>query len=135
MGAGSAGRMPARSSAAIPVPPRYGQADFSASPERHTGRVPAVLLALLATPEEDGVAALSIRGLDDDVRERLRVRAARHGRSMEAEIRAILVEAVREPAPAASLFTELLDRFGEIGGVELELPPRATPPRAVDLSA
>ncbi len=80
------------------------------------------------------MAALSIRGLDDDVRERLRVRAARHGRSMEAEIRAILVEAVREPAPA-SLFTALLDGFGEIGGVELDLPPRATPPRAVDLPA
>lgn len=81
------------------------------------------------------MAALSIRGLDDDVRERLRVRAARHGRSMEAEIRAILVEAVREPAPAASLFAALLDRFGEMGGVELELPPRGTPPRAADLSA
>jgi len=78
---------------------------------------------------------LSIRGLDDDVRERLRVRAARHGRSMEAEIRVILVDAVREPAPASDLFTALMDRFVEIGGVELELPVRATRPRAVDLSA
>ena len=51
---------------------------------------------------------------------------------MEAEIRAILVEAVREPAPSASLFTALLDHFGEIGGVELELPPRR-PRREVDL--
>jgi len=40
------------------------------------------------------VAALSIRDLDDRVRERLRVRAAQHGRSMEAEIRAILTDAV-----------------------------------------
>jgi plasmid stability protein len=78
---------------------------------------------------------LSVRGLDDEVRERLRIRAARHGRSMEAEIRAILVDAVREPVPAADLFTALLERFGEIGGVELELPVRATPPRAADLSA
>jgi plasmid stability protein len=81
------------------------------------------------------MAALSIRGLDDAVRERLRIRAAQHGRSMEAEIRAILVEAVREPAAPESLFSALLDRFGELGGVELELPVRATPPRAADVSA
>lgn len=80
------------------------------------------------------MAALSIRGLEDDVRERLRIRAAQHGRSMEAEIRAILIEAVR-PAEPASLFSALLDRFGELGGVELELPVRATPPRAADVSA
>ncbi len=81
------------------------------------------------------MAALSIRGLDDDVRERLRIRAAQHGRSMEAEIRAILVEAVQEPAERASLFSALLDRFGGLGGVELELPVRATSPRAADVSA
>ena len=34
------------------------------------------------------MAAISIRDLDDEVRERLRVRAAQHGRSTEAEIRA-----------------------------------------------
>jgi len=54
---------------------------------------------------------------------------------MEAEIRAILVDAVREPAPAADLFTALMGRFAEIGGVELELPVRTTGPRAADLSA
>lgn len=81
------------------------------------------------------MAAISIRNLDDQVRERLRIRAARHGRSMESEIRAILAEAVREPNEADGLFHTLLDRFGEIGGVELELPPRTTPVRAADLSA
>lgn len=80
------------------------------------------------------MAALSIRGLDDDVRERLRIRAARHGRSMEAEIRVILVEAVRETVPPTGLFTALLDRFGHLGGIELELAPRAHPVRALDLS-
>jgi plasmid stability protein len=79
------------------------------------------------------VAALSIRDLDDDVKERLRVRAARNGRSMEAEIRAILAEAVREPADVG-LFTSMLERFGELGGVELELPTRATPVRAADFA-
>ena len=80
------------------------------------------------------MAALSIRDLDDDVKDRLRMRAARNGRSMEAEVRAILAEAVREPADSDGLFTSILDRFGELGGVELELPPRATAVRAADLS-
>jgi plasmid stability protein len=79
------------------------------------------------------VAAVSIRGLDDQVRERLRVRAARNGRSMEAEMRCILVEAVREPSPPEGLFTALLDRFGELGGVNLELPGRSARPRAAGL--
>ncbi len=83
----------------------------------------------------DVVAAVSIRDLDDDVRERLRVRPARQGRSMEAEIRAILAEAVREPDPVENLFTALLDRFADIGGVELDMPSRSTRPRAADLSA
>ncbi|MBW3638415.1 MAG: Arc family DNA-binding protein [Actinobacteria bacterium] len=81
------------------------------------------------------MAAVSIRNLDDDVRERLRVRAARHGRSMEAEIRTILAEAVREPDPVENLFTALLDRFADIGGVELGMLSRSTRPRAADLSA
>lgn len=80
------------------------------------------------------MAAVSIRDLDDGVKERLRVRAARHGRSMEAEIRTILAEAVSEPSESPGLFTTLLDRFAELGGAELELPQRATAPRAADLS-
>lgn len=48
-----------------------------------------------------GMAILNIRNLPDEVHRRLRVRAAEHGRSMEAEARAILTAAcVREqPAP------------------------------------
>jgi plasmid stability protein len=80
------------------------------------------------------MAALSIRNLDDEVRERLRVRAARHGRSMEAEARAILVDAVSEPTTSPGLFATLLERVGELGGVELELPPRNVKARAADLS-
>jgi plasmid stability protein len=79
------------------------------------------------------MAAVSIRDLDDSVRERLRLLAARHGRSMEAEMRAILTAAAEE-APRAGLFTALTDRLGQLGGVELDLPPRATPPRAAQLA-
>ena len=81
------------------------------------------------------MAAMSIRNLDDRVRERLRVRAAAHGRSMEAEIRTILTEAVREPDDADGLFATVLNRFGELGGIDLDLPERSTPARAADFSA
>ena len=80
------------------------------------------------------VAALSIRNLDENVKRRLLLRAARHGRSMEAEARAILTEAVEEPADSAGLFTALLDRFGMLGGVDLDLPARSEPARAADFS-
>jgi antitoxin FitA len=76
------------------------------------------------------MSALSIRNLDDRVKERLRVRAAGHGRSMEAEIRVILTDSVAEPGEAPGLLQTLTDRFAELGGVELDLPPRATPARA-----
>jgi plasmid stability protein len=79
------------------------------------------------------VAAVSIRDLDDSVRDKLRVRAARHGRSMEAEMRAILTAAVRDDTPGQGLFPALVDRFGELGGVDLDLPSRATPARAAPL--
>ena len=81
------------------------------------------------------LSALSIRNLDDEVKERLRVRAARHGRSMEAEVRAILTDAVAEPGDASSLFQALMDRFGELGGIELDLLPRATRPRAAEFAS
>jgi len=95
------------------------------------------VLALLAEQEVVAVAALSIRNLDNDVKERLRVQAARHGRSMESEVRAILVEAVSAPVEAAGdpddpgdpgesegLLLAIHDRFREIGGVDLDLPAR-----------
>jgi plasmid stability protein len=79
------------------------------------------------------MAAVSIRDLDDAVKEKLRIRASRHGRSMEAEIRAILTSAVTEDAPQNDLFHSLTDRFARLGGLDLDLPARATPPRAADL--
>ena len=75
------------------------------------------------------MAAVSIRDLPDDVRDRIRIRAARHGRSMEAEMRAILTAAVADEA-RTDLATALRHRFAELGGVELEIPPRSTRVRA-----
>lgn len=79
------------------------------------------------------MSAISVRNLDEQVKERLRVRAARHGRSMESEVREILSDAVRDPGDRDDLFVAMLDRFGELGGVDLELAPRTTPARGADL--
>jgi plasmid stability protein len=99
------------------------------------GRSEAVyLLALIADQEVITVSAVSIRNLDDQVKERLRVRAARHGRSMEAEMRAILTDAVREPGEDTGLFQVLLERVSQLGGIELDIPARVVQPRAADLS-
>lgn len=81
------------------------------------------------------MADLSIRGLDDEVRERIRLSAARNGRSMEAEIRAILTEAVREREPTDSLLAALRNRFRALGGVDLDVPARQGSARPVDLAS
>lgn len=43
------------------------------------------------------MAMLTVRNLPDEVHRALRVRAAQHGRSTEAEVRALLEEAVKPP--------------------------------------
>ena len=48
------------------------------------------------------MASLTIRKLDDSVRDELRLRAARNGRSVEDEVRVILREASGSPLPAAA---------------------------------
>ncbi len=101
-------------------------------PQRPTPPAAADLLLALIAEGVVAVAAVSVRDLDDSVREGLRVRAARHGRSMEAEIRAILTEAVA-PVPDTGLAQTILARFGDLGGVDLELPARTEAPRAAKI--
>jgi plasmid stability protein len=79
------------------------------------------------------VAILTIRGIDDELKARLRVRAARHGRSMEAEVRELLRAALDPPSTQRGLGTRIHQRFAALGGEELELPPRGDTPRAADL--
>jgi len=72
-----------------------------------------------------GVASLTIRGLDPELKERLRVRAARNHRSMEEEARVILRTAlVERPSTTKSLGETMRELFGPSKGVELEIPPR-----------
>ena len=68
------------------------------------------------------MASITIRNLDDDVKTRLRKRAAGHGRSMEEEARVILREAVERKEGPANLASAIRARFAPFGGVELELP-------------
>jgi len=80
------------------------------------------------------VATLTIRNVDPDVQKRVRVRAAENGRSMEAELRQIIKDAVSvntENVEEINLAEAIRRRFARYGGVELEIPPRepAGPPR------
>ena len=70
------------------------------------------------------MASITIRNLDDDVKTRLRVRAASSGRSMEEEARIILRKAVGREAEPENLASFIRECFRPFGGVELELPPR-----------
>lgn len=70
--------------------------------------------------------AVTIRNLSDETHRALKVRAKRHGRSTEAEIRAILDEAVF-PAERVKLGTMLRDIGREVGWVDLEIERDKTP--------
>ena len=70
------------------------------------------------------MASITIRNLDDDVKSRLRLRAAGSGRSMEEEARLILRDAVGRRPSSNNLANIIRTRFGPSKGVDLELPPR-----------
>ena len=62
------------------------------------------------------MAQLVVRNLDEEVKVKLRRRAAAHGRSMEEEVRAILRDAVKDEArPRGGLGTRIAARFAGIG--------------------
>jgi plasmid stability protein len=66
------------------------------------------------------MASVTVRNLPDETHRALRVRAATHGRSTEAEIRAILESAVR-PEGRIKLGSLLAEIGREAGGVDLEI--------------
>ena len=76
------------------------------------------------------MASITIRNLDDDVKRRLRVRAAEHGRSMEEEARDILRQVVGQPSAPKNLGQAIHARFVALGGVDLA-PPARTPMRSI----
>ena len=72
----------------------------------------------------EAMAQILVRDIDDDVKERLQRRAARHGRSMEAEVRDILRDSVKEEdQPGGELGTEIASLFRGIGFQDREEIP------------
>lgn len=79
------------------------------------------------------MATLTIRNLDDDVRDFLRQQAATHGQSMEAEVREILVRVVkRRQTKPGDVFRRIHSRFMDVGGADkLNIPKRTPTPEPV----
>ncbi len=80
------------------------------------------------------MASLVIRNIEDALKERLRVRAARRGRSMEEEARRILRAAFPDQEPHGNLADLAEELFGK-DGVDLDAHPAAPVRSAPDFDA
>lgn len=82
------------------------------------------------------MAQLLVRHLEDDVKAKLQVRARRHGRSTEEEVREILRNAVKDEGGAqVPLGSRLAARFAGLGLNE-EIPElRGEQPRPADFES
>jgi antitoxin FitA len=68
------------------------------------------------------MAQFVVRNLEEEVKARLQRRAARHGQSMEKEVRDILRDALKEDeSPAGGLGTEIASLFTKVG-LEADIP-------------
>lgn len=83
------------------------------------------------------MASMTIRNIDEQLKSRLRVQAAHHGRSMEDEARDILRAALSTEGEGGrqSLVESIRRRISPLGGVDLALPARETIQDRVDLGA
>ncbi|MGL5912024.1 MAG: FitA-like ribbon-helix-helix domain-containing protein [Phycicoccus sp.] len=77
------------------------------------------------------MAATTVRQLPDGIEQRLRMRAAANGRSMEAEARSILIAALDADRAVDFSWVDSLVRLGDdLGGVELPAVPDEPAPAA-----
>jgi antitoxin FitA len=75
------------------------------------------------------MATITVRDIDDQTKEQLRILAAKHGHSMEAEVRILIERAVTAPTSIADAF----QAFRDAGGLNPdEWPERPTTGRAVE---
>jgi plasmid stability protein len=80
---------------------------------------------LIVRLQEAVMSTLTIRNVDAAMKERLRVRAAHNGRSMEAELRQILSDTLApESGRELNLAEAIRWRFAPLGGVDLDPHPR-----------
>jgi plasmid stability protein len=71
------------------------------------------------------MASMTIRDIDDRLKTRLRLRAARNGHSMEEEAREILRTALSTSRSRnGSLVDSIRARIEPLGGIELQIAPR-----------
>jgi antitoxin FitA len=77
--------------------------------------------------------AVTVRNISEKTHHALKVRAARHGRSTEAEIRRILDDAV-SPAPHLGLGSQLAVLGRRFGGVDLKFTRDKRPAEPADFS-
>lgn len=71
------------------------------------------------------MATMTIRNIDEQLKAKLRVNAAMHGRSMEEEARDILRSVLtQQAAGSVSLVQSIRARVAAFGGVDLEIPAR-----------
>jgi plasmid stability protein len=82
------------------------------------------------------MTALTIRGLDEALKTRLRLRAAARNRSMEEEVRQILKAALAEPAlQGQDLGSRIRARFAGLGADAIRIEPREPMREPPDFSA
>lgn len=80
------------------------------------------------------MGSVTIRNIDDAVKEGARLSAAKNGRSLEAELRILLEQTYAPTAPDAAQIRDLTgddwvhDLMAIAGGVGLDLPPRQDRP-------
>jgi antitoxin FitA len=77
--------------------------------------------------KENAMSTLTIRNLEPSIKDKLRIAAATHGRSMEEEVRTILRNVLAQPAATTATMgmgDRIHARFAELGGIELDIPPR-----------
>jgi antitoxin FitA len=70
------------------------------------------------------MAILTIRDFDEGLKAKLRIRAAEHGRSMDAEVRAILASVLTKPTSGLGMGSRIRQRFGDMDHQSFEPPQR-----------
>ena len=88
------------------------------------------MLALTAYLEFEIMATITVRNVPDEVHRAIRIRAAMHGLSAEAEIRSILEKAVN-PDNRIKLGSLLVEIGRELEGIELDITRNQTPAKLV----
>jgi plasmid stability protein len=85
------------------------------------------------------MATLTIRNLDDKVKRALQIRAARNGRSMEAEVRALIEISVESDLekpielPDPELLAAIHNLFKPLSETGLKKPPQSVPASDVEI--